>query len=43
MPLNRTGNAFYSAVIQGMSAKARAGSTRGELDSTAAIALRVWP
>jgi TetR/AcrR family transcriptional regulator, copper-responsive repressor len=35
--------AFYSAVIQGMSAKARDGATRDELDNIAAIALRAWP
>jgi AcrR family transcriptional regulator len=35
--------AFYSAVIQGMSAKARDGATREELDDIAAIALRAWP
>jgi TetR/AcrR family transcriptional regulator, copper-responsive repressor len=34
---------FYSAVIQGMSAKARDGATREELDDIAAIALRAWP
>jgi AcrR family transcriptional regulator len=35
--------AFYSAVIQGMSAKARDGATRDDLDDIAAVALRAWP
>jgi AcrR family transcriptional regulator len=35
--------AFYSAVIQGMSAKARDGATRDDLDNVATIALRAWP
>ena len=35
--------AFYSAVIQGMSAKARDGATREDLDDIAATALRAWP
>jgi AcrR family transcriptional regulator len=35
--------AFYSAVIQGMSAKARDGATRDDLDDIALIALRAWP
>ena len=34
---------FYSAVIQGMSAKARDGATRDDLLSIAATALRAWP
>jgi TetR/AcrR family transcriptional regulator, copper-responsive repressor len=35
--------AFYSAVIQGMSAKARDGATRDDLHNVAAIALHAWP
>ena len=35
--------AFYSAVIQGMSAKACDGGTRDDLDDIAVMALRAWP
>jgi AcrR family transcriptional regulator len=35
--------AFYSAVIGGMSAKARDGATRQDLEDIAATALRAWP
>jgi TetR/AcrR family transcriptional regulator, copper-responsive repressor len=34
---------YYSAVIQGMSAKARDGATRDELHAIAATAMRAWP
>jgi TetR/AcrR family transcriptional regulator, copper-responsive repressor len=35
--------AYYSAVIQGMSAKARDGATRDDLHAIAATAMRAWP
>src|SRR5947208_2800119 len=34
---------YYSAVIQGMSAKARDGATRDDLHAIAATAMRAWP
>jgi AcrR family transcriptional regulator len=34
---------YYSAVIQGMSAKARDGATREDLHAIAATAMRAWP
>ncbi len=34
---------FYSAVLQGMSAQARDGATRTELEQIAEVALRAWP
>jgi AcrR family transcriptional regulator len=35
--------AYYSAVIQGMSAKARDGATRDDLHAIATTAMRAWP
>jgi TetR/AcrR family transcriptional regulator, copper-responsive repressor len=35
--------AFYGAVIQGMSAQARDGATRADLEQIAEVALRAWP
>jgi AcrR family transcriptional regulator len=35
--------AFYSAVLQGMSAQARDGATHADLDQIAEAALRAWP
>ena len=34
---------FYSATLQGMSAQARDGATREDLEAVAAAALRAWP
>jgi AcrR family transcriptional regulator len=34
---------FYSSMLQGMSAQARDGATREELEAIAATALRAWP
>jgi TetR/AcrR family transcriptional regulator, copper-responsive repressor len=34
---------FYGAVLQGMSAQARDGASRAELEQIAAAALRAWP
>ncbi|ETK31962.1 TetR/AcrR family transcriptional regulator [Microbispora sp. ATCC PTA-5024] len=34
---------FYAAALQGMSAQARDGATRDDLDAVATLALRAWP